>query len=121
MPRNLLTVDFHDQADGGTAAAIAAVVVELQPVRLVGSQAGDRLRHGPGALGKADLVAVRRGAVVVERPADVDAGGTGPGLDRAVVRPSGGGRMRLETGVHHKSRTLGQEDGIADADTRVDR
>ena len=121
MPRNLLTVDFHDQADGRTAAAVAAVVVELQPVILAGSQAGDRLRHGPGALGKADLVAVRRGAVVIERPTDVNATTASPAANRAVVRPSSGGWVRLKTRIHHESRALDQKDRVADADTRVNR
>ena len=121
VARELLTINFNDQVDGRIAAASPSIVVELQPVLFCGVQPGDRLGYCSRTLSKADLVAVRRDAVVVERPSDVHATGTRPTLNRAIVRESSGGRVRLKTRIHHESRALGQKDGVADATTRVNR
>ena len=121
VPGQFLTIQFHDQADGGIAAAVAAVVVELQPILFFRIQAGEHLGDRTRALAERHLVAVRRDAVVVERPTDVHATGTSPTLNRAIVRESSGGRVRLKTWIHHERRALNQKDRVSDADTRVNR
>ncbi len=107
VAREFLTINFNDQVDGRIATASPSIVVKLQPVLFFGVQSGDRLGYRPGTLGEADLVAVRRDAVVVERPADVHATGTGPSIDRAIVWPSSSRRVYLKTWIRHKSRALG--------------
>ena len=121
VPGQFLTIQFHDQADGGIAAAVAAVVVELQPILFFRIQASEHLGDRTRALAERHLVTIRRGAIVIEWPADVDTTAAGPAANRAVVRPSSGGRVRLKTRIHHESRALGQEDRVANTDTRVNR